>query len=370
MTNTFTTTGGTTHATTISNLTDGNSYTYYVRCEDSANNADTTDYKISFSIAAPTTNTSPSSGSSANSSSTTTTTTITTNPDTASDTATTTTTTTTTSTTTDTDAIPDIFQQTKVRLGNSWKSTDHHLTTNDDSLKLKGQNSDVSTIKVYKGDSLFKTIKTDVNGAWDSILKFKDDFFHTIRIKQYDDSNNLISSNSFKLRLDTEKPKFKETIPDTLTITHNDKIIFTATDDNSGLDHYEVKLYPIRNYWRTQNQGYYQIPQSVPNGAYTLYIRAYDKAGNYAQELIHVTVSDAKANYVPKAITPKTVNAVKPAPINQASTTQTVSTNPIPAIQTKPQVQTPQPETQTSNQQAQPQSDKSSFVWWKPWTWW
>ena len=59
MTNTFTTTGGTNHTTTISNLTDGNSYAYYVRCQDSANNPDTTDYQISFSIASPTVTSTP-----------------------------------------------------------------------------------------------------------------------------------------------------------------------------------------------------------------------------------------------------------------------------------------------------------------------
>ncbi|HHD92288.1 MAG TPA: hypothetical protein ENL06_01520, partial [Candidatus Portnoybacteria bacterium] len=50
----FTTTGGTTHSTTITGLTNGGSYTYYVRCQDTSGNANTTDYPISFSIANPT----------------------------------------------------------------------------------------------------------------------------------------------------------------------------------------------------------------------------------------------------------------------------------------------------------------------------
>ena len=54
MTNTFTTTGGTNHSTTITGLTNGGSYTYYIRCQDEAGNANTTDYPISFSIANPT----------------------------------------------------------------------------------------------------------------------------------------------------------------------------------------------------------------------------------------------------------------------------------------------------------------------------
>ena len=51
MANTFSTTGGASHSQTISGLSDGNSYTYYVRCEDESSNANTDDYEISWSVA-------------------------------------------------------------------------------------------------------------------------------------------------------------------------------------------------------------------------------------------------------------------------------------------------------------------------------
>ncbi|PIR70650.1 MAG: hypothetical protein COU46_00360, partial [Candidatus Niyogibacteria bacterium CG10_big_fil_rev_8_21_14_0_10_42_19] len=53
MTGTFSTTGGTSHSTNVSGLSDGNTYNYYVRCKDAsiAGNTNTTDYLISFSIA-------------------------------------------------------------------------------------------------------------------------------------------------------------------------------------------------------------------------------------------------------------------------------------------------------------------------------
>ncbi len=51
MANTFSTTGNLTHSDTVTGLTDGSSYTYYVRCEDQASNQNTTDYEISFSVA-------------------------------------------------------------------------------------------------------------------------------------------------------------------------------------------------------------------------------------------------------------------------------------------------------------------------------
>lgn len=50
--NTFDTTGTTTHTQEITGLTGGTSYTYYVRCIDAYGNANTSDETISFSIAA------------------------------------------------------------------------------------------------------------------------------------------------------------------------------------------------------------------------------------------------------------------------------------------------------------------------------
>jgi len=53
MTLTFSTTGGTTHSTSITGFADGTSYTYYARCSDSAGNVNADDYTIAFSVAAP-----------------------------------------------------------------------------------------------------------------------------------------------------------------------------------------------------------------------------------------------------------------------------------------------------------------------------
>jgi hypothetical protein len=55
----FTTTGSTTQATTVAGLTNGSTYTYYVRCSDSTGNVNTDDFSIVFSIAQPTDTTPP-----------------------------------------------------------------------------------------------------------------------------------------------------------------------------------------------------------------------------------------------------------------------------------------------------------------------
>ena len=48
--NVFTSTGSLTHSATLSGLTSGGSYTYYVRCSDAGGKATTSDYPISFSV--------------------------------------------------------------------------------------------------------------------------------------------------------------------------------------------------------------------------------------------------------------------------------------------------------------------------------
>ena len=53
MTSTFTTTGATAHSTTVTGLTNGGSYSFFVRCQDAAANPNTNDFTISFSVAQP-----------------------------------------------------------------------------------------------------------------------------------------------------------------------------------------------------------------------------------------------------------------------------------------------------------------------------
>jgi hypothetical protein len=49
--NTFTTTGARAHSTLVTGLANGGSYSYYVRCQDTAGNANTNDFTIAFSVA-------------------------------------------------------------------------------------------------------------------------------------------------------------------------------------------------------------------------------------------------------------------------------------------------------------------------------
>jgi hypothetical protein len=53
MTTTFTGTGGTAHSTPVTGLVNGQAYSFYVRCQDAAGNANPSDLAIAFSVAAP-----------------------------------------------------------------------------------------------------------------------------------------------------------------------------------------------------------------------------------------------------------------------------------------------------------------------------
>jgi parallel beta-helix repeat protein len=53
MTNAFSTTDATIHSTTVTGLTDGGTYTYYVRCQDTKGNYNTDDFVISFGVSYP-----------------------------------------------------------------------------------------------------------------------------------------------------------------------------------------------------------------------------------------------------------------------------------------------------------------------------
>jgi Concanavalin A-like lectin/glucanases superfamily len=53
MPSTFTTTGGASHSTTVSGLANGGSYSFFVRCQDTAGNANPNDFTISFTVAQP-----------------------------------------------------------------------------------------------------------------------------------------------------------------------------------------------------------------------------------------------------------------------------------------------------------------------------
>jgi hypothetical protein len=103
----------------------------------------------------------------------------------------------------------------------------------------------------------------------------------------------------FAINIDTELPASfpVSIIPSARTAQHQPVIKFFTTDSDSGLDHYEIKLIPlgakpydnkegkpVDNSLFTETQSPH-IPSTLDFGRYDVYVRAYDAAGNYREEL-------------------------------------------------------------------------------------
>ncbi|MFA7319688.1 MAG: hypothetical protein WC022_03795 [Parcubacteria group bacterium] len=241
MPNTFSTTGSTTHSALVINLKDSNSYDYYVRCDDGSGNVDMVDYHIGFDIKSKT-----------------------------------------------------VLGAIKLKINKATIKFKNTIYAWKKKLDFKGSNDSLTngTVKIYKGNSLWKTIQVGADGTWNKLINIKNGFSDWLRIKRYDESGNLISTNKAKLKVDTQKPTFNQPFPLALTKGRADRITFDATDSN--LSYYKVELLDsqghVKNSWREQDEYYYFIPADIPNGKYIMLVRAYDKAGNYAEEQTQLTV--------------------------------------------------------------------------------
>ena len=87
--------------------------------------------------------------------------------------------------------------------------------------------------------------------------------------------------------MDTQKPTFQEPLSEASVIKKDEKIEFSASD-NDKISYYKVKLLDqnghILRSWRKQKEAYYLIPEAVRDQAKVLLARAYDKAGNYTEQ--------------------------------------------------------------------------------------
>jgi hypothetical protein len=105
----------------------------------------------------------------------------------------------------------------------------------------------------------------------------------------------------YALSIDTTAPAdFPIDIsPNIRTVVHQPYIKFDSTDTLSGLDHYEIKIVPLKI---TEEGGTFQeqslfveatspyLPSILPFGSYDVIVRAYDKAGNYRDVAQHLDI--------------------------------------------------------------------------------
>ncbi len=89
----------------------------------------------------------------------------------------------------------------------------------------------------------------------------------------------------FKIQIDNSAPSYLKVFSQDGEITFNPSptIIFEAKDELSGIDYFAVKI--NENDFAKVEKDTYQIPKQRP-GEHQIIVRAYDRAGNYLEELV------------------------------------------------------------------------------------
>ncbi len=143
-------------------------------------------------------------------------------------------------------------------------------------------------VKIYGGKKK-KLGEVKINsstGKWKKTVKFPKDGKYRLYFKFYDKHGNKIDTlGGYKVRVDTEKPKFVD-LPDKLTKRGGNRIWWIATDND------KIKRY--RYEWRGRKiktkKNHFFVPVNTPPGTYDLTVRAYDRAGNKTDKKVKVVV--------------------------------------------------------------------------------
>lgn len=129
----------------------------------------------------------------------------------------------------------------------------------------------------------------------------KDKVTEKTKVVYAKDEIKLTSESAKYIKLseiDSKNPVFVKVFPNVLTVTRREQIEFKAEDQTSGVDYYRVKLLDkngkILRDWRKQTESYYFIPEDVINEVTTIVVRAYDKAGNSAEQKTTLKIVENK----------------------------------------------------------------------------
>ncbi len=234
---TFDTTDSTTHSTLISNLNAGTTYNYYLKCQDSINNESDEEH-LTFSIAP--------------------------------------------------EEQKISLNSIKIKIDRETNKFKDKIYAKEKKLKLQGQDFNLANgqIKIYKNNKLWKTIQVDAQGAWSKLLKFKDNFLGSLKIRQYDQYGTQLASQKEKIKIDAEKPKIFTASP--LYIKHHGSILAWTANDNDQIDYYKVSI--AGRIIKTK-QPKFIIPVYAPKGSQMITISAYDRAGNKTSVQARLVVS-------------------------------------------------------------------------------
>jgi hypothetical protein len=139
----------------------------------------------------------------------------------------------------------------------------------------------LSGIDHYEVDSGlgFKTRTSPytITGLFDGIYNFK--------VRAFDKAGNY-EDGSVEVKIDKSTPKYFEALADPSNWTNTDPTIyFETTDEPSGIDHYKVNT----------GSGFYEqtspyVLNGLNDGIHTIYVKAFDKAGNYLEAPVEIKI--------------------------------------------------------------------------------
>jgi hypothetical protein len=120
---------------------------------------------------------------------------------------------------------------------------------------------------------------------------------HYFHIKSYR-AGAWGGTTHFAISIDATPPaEFPVNIlPDPETIENKQVVVqFASSDEYSGIDHYEIKVIPLNlgdesGSLFTEAASPYVLAGFAHTGKYDVIVRAYDKAGNYRDEIGHMTI--------------------------------------------------------------------------------
>ena|GEM_PF-4095289 len=304
--NTFSTTGITSHSQNISGLSDGNSYSYYVRCEDSGSNQNTSDFTISFSVAdtpAACTSFTYSQWGSCQSNGTQTRTVISSLPngcaggspvlsqscvysgddDEESEDV-------------DIETLADSIGTPYAKIANYIKEKldgDKKIYSKKKEFDLKGKDPALAggTVKLYEDGDLEDEDTIDEDGEWKLKVDKNKNKTYTFKIKYYDENGDKVESDKYKIKIDSEDPEFTD-LPGKLHKSKGD-VVWWKAKDNEEVDKFKVyfngrnhTIHAPDNDDDEEVYSEFRLPGNLSAGNYELRVKAYNKTVRYVNIVV------------------------------------------------------------------------------------
>jgi hypothetical protein len=171
-------------------------------------------------------------------------------------------------------------------------------TSNNKPLISFTTNDNTSGIDHY--EILIDNVLSSTNAVSPYELPELSDGSHKITVRAYDKANNYKDGN-VDVYIDTEKPVDFTPSADPSTWTNNRQpvISFSAADNTSGIDHYELL---IDNVLSSANAiSPFELPE-LSDGLHKITVRGYDKANNYKDGNVNVYIdTEDPADFLPTA---------------------------------------------------------------------